>query len=176
MREEIINMALPPGLPLVETKISGILGVSRTPVREALRRLAAENLIEVYPQSGNFVAPIKVELIENTVFIRTALEAANIRTLVGKINAQQLMELKHNVQKQGLALKESDYQTFHALDETMHRMLFQLGGREMVWELILSAKAHLDRARLYTLPLMDIAQRAHDDHLHIVEAPGGGKP
>jgi DNA-binding GntR family transcriptional regulator len=169
-------MELPPGIPLVEAKIANTLGISRTPVREALRQLAAENLIEVYPQSGNFVAPIKVELVENAVFIRTALEMANMRTLAKAISAQELMELRHNIQKQELAIKEADYYRFHDLDEALHRKLFQFSGREMVWELILSAKAHLDRARIYTLPFVDMAQRALNEHNTLVEALGAGNP
>jgi DNA-binding GntR family transcriptional regulator len=170
LRDEVIHMNLPPGLPLVEAKISSTLGVSRTPVREALRRLANENLVDVFPQSGNFVAPIKVIMVENAVFARTTLETANINTLAREITAQELMALQHNVQKQELAVKESDYKTFHDMDETMHRMLFKLCGREQVWEWIMMLKAHLDRARILTLPYVGMADRAYEDHRLIVDA------
>jgi DNA-binding GntR family transcriptional regulator len=176
LRQKIISMELPPGLPLIEAKIARELGASRTPVREALRQLAGENLIDVYPQSGNVVAPIKVELVENAVFIRSALETANIRTLAGQISAKQLLELQQNLQRQELALKEESFIQFYELDEQLHCSFFRFCGREQVWELILSIKAHLDRARILTLPFFDMASRAFTYHQFLVSAVEKGDP
>lgn len=176
LRQKIISMELPPGLPLIETKISRELGASRTPVREALRQLASEHLIDVFPQSGNVVSPIKVELVEYAVFVRSALEVANIRTLAGQINAKQLLELQQNLQLQELALKEESYAQFYELDEQLHCSFFRFCGRKQVWELILSIKAHLDRARILTLPFFDMAGRAFTYHQFLVSALEKGDP
>jgi DNA-binding GntR family transcriptional regulator len=176
LRQKIISMELPPGIPLIETKISYELGASRTPVREALRQLASEHLIDVYPQSGNVVAPIKVELVENAIFIRTALEIANIRTLARQISAKQLLELQQNLQRQELALKEESYVQFYELDEQLHCSFFRFCGREQVWKLILSIKAHLDRARILTLSFFDMASRALTYHQFLVSAVEKGDP
>ena len=176
LRQKIISMELPPGMPLIEARISRELGASRTPVREALRQLASEHLIDVFPQSGNVVAPIKVELVKNAVFIRSALEIANIRTLARQINAKQLLELQHNLQRQELALKEESYDQFYELDEQLHCSFFRFCGREQVWKLILSIKPHLDRARILTLPFSDMASRAFTYHQSLVSAVEKGDP
>jgi GntR family transcriptional regulator, rspAB operon transcriptional repressor len=176
LRQKIISMELPPGLPLIEAKISRELGASRTPVREALRQLANEHLIDVFPQSGNVVSPIRAELVESAVFIRSALEIANIRTLAGQINAKQLLELQQNLQLQELALKEESYAHFYELDEQLHCSFFRFCGREQVWELILSIKAHLDRARILALPFFDMAGRDFSYHQLLVSALEKGDP
>src|SRR5271163_4231075 len=74
LRRRIRELALPPGAPLRKEEIALELGVSKAPVSEAIARLAEEGLVEVYPQHGSFVAPIRPAAVRESLFIRTALE------------------------------------------------------------------------------------------------------
>src|SRR3954468_21043604 len=79
LREAIVAMELPPGARLSENELAARLGVSRTPVREALIRLRDEQLVEIAPQRGTFVTPISVRGVLDAQFVREALECAAVR-------------------------------------------------------------------------------------------------
>ena len=90
----IVRGDLPPGAALSEAAIAEAVGTSRTPVREALQQLLREELVEVYPQVGTRVAPLRVALIQEGCFVRRSLECANLLDLVGTITAAQRRELR----------------------------------------------------------------------------------
>src|SRR5258708_30187899 len=79
LRRRIRELALPPGAPLRKEEIAVSLGVSRAPVSEAIARLADEGLVDVFPQHGSFVAPIRAADVRESLFIRTALETEAMR-------------------------------------------------------------------------------------------------
>ena len=79
LRDEIVRLVRLPGTALRERDVAAERGVSRTPVREAVLRLADERLIEIFPQSGTFVAPIKTEDALDALFLRTAIEESAAR-------------------------------------------------------------------------------------------------
>src|SRR5215472_17959513 len=79
LRRRIRELALPPGAPLRKEEIALELGVSRAPVSEAVTRLAEEGLVEVFPQHGSFVTPIRAAEVREALFIRTALETEAMR-------------------------------------------------------------------------------------------------
>jgi len=83
LRRAITTLELAPSESVSEKDLAQKLGVSRTPVREALIRLADEGLIDVLPQRGTFVAPIRLQDVEDAQFIREALEVAVVRRLTG---------------------------------------------------------------------------------------------
>src|SRR4051812_2280005 len=79
LRAAIVTADLEPGRQLSETELAGRLGISRTPVREALVRLRDDRLVEVVPQLGTFVARIRDSAVADAQFIREALECAAVR-------------------------------------------------------------------------------------------------
>ena len=79
LRRRIRELSLPPGTSLRKEDIAAALGVSRAPVSEAITRLADEALVDVFPQHGSFVAPIRAQDVRESLFIRTALEVEAIR-------------------------------------------------------------------------------------------------
>src|SRR5215467_8589318 len=93
LRRRIRELALPPGAPLRKEEIALELGVSRAPVSEAIARLAEEGLVEVFPQHGSFVEPIRASDVRESLFIRTALETEAMRRLAPVADAGLLAEL-----------------------------------------------------------------------------------
>ncbi len=124
LRRRIRELALPPGAPLRKEEIALELGVSRAPVSEAIARLAEEGLVEVFPQHGSFVAPIRAADVRESLFIRTALETEAMRRLAPIADASLLAELDDNLAAQGEALEDGDLARFSDLDEALHAVIF----------------------------------------------------
>jgi DNA-binding GntR family transcriptional regulator len=97
LRRRIRELVLPPGAPLRKEEIALEMRVSRAPVSEAITRLADEALVDVYPQHGSFVAPIRAQDVRESLFIRTALEVEAIRRVTQMADAALLERLEENL-------------------------------------------------------------------------------
>src|ERR1700758_486076 len=97
LRRRIRELALPPGEPLRKEEIALELGVSRAPVSEAIARLAEEGLVEVFPQHGSFVAPIRAADVRESLFIRTALETEAMRRVAALADPELIEALNGNL-------------------------------------------------------------------------------
>lgn len=147
LHDAIVRARLAPGTPLSEAAVAKVLGVSRTPAREALRELAKEQLVRVYPQAATVVAPLSMDALHEGCFIRRSLECANIMELVSRITPTGLRELSALIRSQRAALAANRPGDFFHLDEAMHRHLFDLAGHRQTWPRIQRIKQHLDRVR-----------------------------
>jgi DNA-binding GntR family transcriptional regulator len=145
LRRAIVSLRLAPGASISENRICRQIGVSRTPVRAALIRLVEDGLIEVYPQKGSIVAPIKLSAVRDNHFIRKALELAVLdRTAQAWTDA--LSARSHEiVAQQEAALARQEFDGFHGLDEAFHGAFCAAAGLQGVWSTILIAKARVDR-------------------------------
>ncbi|WP_324407399.1 GntR family transcriptional regulator [Bradyrhizobium sp.] len=146
--DEIVSGALPPGTPMAELDLCSSLGVSRTPVREALIKLADADLVRIYPQSGTVVAPISREAFRHAQFIREHLECALVTEAVRFIDATSLRELGEIIERQEKAATPAG---FYALDEHFHHAIARTSRLEGVWQVIRQTKIHFDRVRHLTL-------------------------
>ncbi|HXP97672.1 MAG TPA: GntR family transcriptional regulator, partial [Telmatospirillum sp.] len=120
LRDDIVSGVLPPGTPLAELDLCNRLGVSRTPVREALIKLADIKLVNIYPQRGTFVAPISAEAFRSAQFIREHLECALLSEAVRHIDATSLRELNEIVERQKQAVAINSRDAFYEQDEAFH--------------------------------------------------------
>ena len=123
------------------------LGVSRTPVREALIRLADEGLVDIFPQRGTFVAPIRIEEVKEARFIRETLETAVTSRAAEKISAGYIERLEENLQRQSFAVSRGDFDGFMVLDEEFHHTLCKSVSLPRAWKVIQTVKGQLDRVR-----------------------------
>jgi DNA-binding GntR family transcriptional regulator len=171
LRTAIVSLKLMPGTPVSEAAIAEVLGLSRTPVREALKDLSVENLVDIFPQAGTLVSPIRLSLIEQGSFVRSALERANFLDLVDLVTPQAEQRIAAVVALQEKALSKRDVTTFFVHDEAMHRLFFELTNRLPIWSIVQNSKQHVDRARL--LLIQDdtsVCTKAYAEHLKIVDA------
>jgi DNA-binding GntR family transcriptional regulator len=152
LRESIVSAELEPGRRLSENELAERLGVSRTPVREALARLREERLIAIVPQLGTFVTLISPQAIADAAFVREALECSAIRLASQRATDAALAELRANLAAQERAERDGDADAFDVLDEGLHRMLAELSGHEIAWQLARRANGHLDRVRRLSFP------------------------
>lgn len=147
LRREIIDGRLLPRAPLSEQELSQTMGVSRTPVREALIKLADEGLVDIYPQFGSFVAPIKLPEVFDSQFVRESLECAALVKAMERMDEVQAAQLKRILDTQRAHQRAGERDAFFAADEEMHAYLMAVAGHAAVWPLVENAKAQMDRVR-----------------------------
>lgn len=171
LRKAIISLKLMPRTPISEAAIAKVLGLSRTPVREALKDLSDQNLVDIFPQAGTVVAPIRLSLIANDNFVRHALERANLMDLAGTLTEEGKKKILRELALQEEALEQGRIAEFFEHDEAMHRLFFELTGRLPVWEIVQHSKQHLDRARLLLIANNTaLCSKAYAEHLALTNA------
>jgi DNA-binding GntR family transcriptional regulator len=170
LRQSIITLRLPPGATIIEKQITDQLGISRTPVRDALRQLADEGLVTIKPQSGTFVALIDRLQLEEGRVIRRALEIEAVRLAAERADAAAIERLTDLLALQERAGKRNSYEEFIAYDDQFHRAINELSGLPRLWRVISGAKAQLDRVRHLSAPLPGQSARVLAQHRAVVAA------
>ena len=145
-------------------------GFSRTPVREAVRKLADEGLIEIFPQSGTFAARIPLAALPETIVIRKALEETSARFAAERGRRSQIIALLAHFERQREASRAGDRDAFHQADEAFHGAIAEAAGYRGIWALVEQVKVHVDRYRRLTLPQEGRMARAIREHAAIAAA------
>lgn len=170
LRQDILSMALKPGEPLAEKVLTARFGVSRTPVREALMRLAEEGLVDVFPQSGTYVGRIPFNGLPEAVVIRQALEGAAVGLAVERADAAGIAGIEAVIARQEAMAALGDQAGFHAADEGFHEKIAQVAGHPGLWRLAQQAKNQIDRCRVLTLPVPGRMRHVIAEHRVILAA------
>jgi DNA-binding GntR family transcriptional regulator len=170
LRDAIVSADLAPGRRLSENELAALLGVSRTPVREALQRLREERLVEIVPQLGTFVTRISETAVSDAQFVREALECAAVRGAALRARDQDLAALDAIIARQDAAEETADFARFYVLDDELHHALCDLSGHEIAWSLSQRAKGHLNRVRRLSLPEPGYLMEMISEHRAVVAA------
>ena len=133
LREAIVRAELEPGRQLSENELAARLGVSRTPIREALVRLRDERLVEIVPQLGTFVTRISTPAVGDAAFIREALECACVRRAAELATEDDIAALEDILRAQERARDSDDFDAFYVLDDAFHQALCDLSEHRAVW-------------------------------------------
>lgn len=176
LRDRIVSLALLPGSALQEKDFAEEFGVSRTPAREALLRLAEEQLVDIYPQSSTLVAPIRISFVQDAMVIRDALERFSANTAAQRIDAAQIATLDAIIIKQQMAAHTGDIAAFHAADEAMHQTIAIISGHPNIWRVVKREKANVDRMRLLSLRFEGRFEFVIAQHHLIIEALRARRP
>lgn len=170
LKDAILGIAYGPGEILRKGEICAALGVSRSPVSEAVARLAAEGLVDVVPQAGTFVARFSMAEIREGAFLREAIELAAIERVAETITEEQLVELRRNLRVQEALVADGDIRGFYKLDGQMHEMLLGFTGYRKLAQVSETAWAHVNRARQLILPVPGRVAATLDEHRAILAA------
>lgn len=157
-----------PGQTLSENEVAARLGVSRTPVREAIIRLESEGLLNVRPQVGTVVAPIDVDQVADGQFLREAIECRTARLAAGRVRLADARALKSLLREQARAVARNDQAGFLVLDDRMHQLIVTMAGHPNVWRAVEDVKAQLDRVRVLSLEDPSWLASIHAQHEAIV--------
>ena len=159
-----------PGEPVAEKEIAAAYGVSRTPVREAVLRLADEGLIQILPQSGTFVARIPTSALPEAIIVRKALEETTARLAAERAKRAQVNALDAIVRRQREFADQGDRQAFHGADEAFHAAVADAAGHPRIWALVQQVKVQVDRYRQLTLPQKGRMALAIGEHAGVAAA------
>ncbi len=147
LRALIVDGQLPPGTPLRLVQISKRLGVSSMPVRDALRLLEGDSLVEIVPRKGAIVSELSIEDAEETYAVRTAYEALAARHAARRLTDGDLGDIRAAFDRMVEAQRAGDLRSFIDADHVFHQRLYQASGRE---RLIDSISDLVDRSRRYS--------------------------
>mgnify|MGYP006169699671 FL=1 len=168
--KSIISLWLKPGQPLREKEICKQLQISRTPVREALLKLADERLISILDRSGTYVSRINIKDVQESQFIRESLETATVRYAVKNCNTDLAEKLSMLIEQQKQCVKDDNRLRLSELDDLFHRTIVEFQFSSRVWKIINNAKAQMDRVRILALPLPRRATEIVEEHSKIYDA------
>ena len=170
LREAIVAARFEPGRQLSESELAAELGVSRTPIREALVRLRDDRLVEIVPQLGTFVSKISHTAVADAQFVRESLECAAVREATERASAEDLAALEAILQRQRSARESEDFDRFYVFDDELHRAFCDLSGHEIAWSVSQRAASHLNRVRRLSLPLQSYLGEMIAEHELVVDA------
>ncbi|MGA7807362.1 GntR family transcriptional regulator, partial [Bradyrhizobium sp.] len=140
LRAALISLQRLPGEPISEAQIALLHGVSRTPVREAILKLADEGLVDIFPQSGIFVSRIPLAALPEALIVRKALEETTARIAAEHATASQLLTLGAILERQREADAAHDREAFHQADELFHATIAEVARFPGIWTLIQQVK------------------------------------
>lgn len=147
LRRLILSTVLLPWQTLSEKDVAACLEISKTPVREAIIRLAEEGLVTVVPKSRTYVAPINLDRFLEGCFVRLQLESGAAGRAATERSLEDVCNLKACLARQEKAAAEEDYTAFRDLDEEFHALVIEAAKLPGVIQLIDTAKVEIDRIR-----------------------------
>ena len=175
LKREILENRLPSGFQAPEPEIALRLGMSRTPVREALIRLEADGLVELVPRRGVRVLPVSPDDMREIYEILTALEPeAAARIARTRPDFSQLKPLFDATMDMERAIAASDLDAWARADDLFHRRLLELNNNKRLNAMVNNLYDQAHRARMITLRLRDLPVRSTEDHREILEQMAAG--
>jgi DNA-binding GntR family transcriptional regulator len=170
LREMVLSGTIEAGKRLVETTLATEMGVSRTPVREALHKLGLENLVRPVARMGYIVNDLSEYDIEDLFTTRAAIEQLAAGRALEKITPDDLGKLEKNLAKTDLILRTGRRKKMIDLDTEFHDIICMASRSKRLYQIAQMLREHMLRFRKACLHLPEIAGQARDDHHEIFTA------
>ena len=170
LREEIINLYLEPGTSISEKELSEKYSVSRTPVREALVRLAQEGLVQIYPQRGTIVSLIDLSAVEDGRFLREHLERAVVKEACREFSQENMLALEMNLKLQQMYIESHDDKKLFEADEEFHKIIFEGSNKKRIWNSINDGSTEFQRIRMLRLSANSSWDNIFEQHKEIFDS------
>ncbi|MCR5501953.1 MAG: GntR family transcriptional regulator [Lachnospiraceae bacterium] len=169
LTDNIRSLGLEPGTAISENELAMELGLSRTPVREAIIELSKIQIIETYPQRGNFVALIDPDLVEETRFLRRILDIAVIEEACDLADEEDLAEMSENIELQEFYLGKQMADKIYPLDNAFHKLIYRAAAKELIFNMRSTVMLHFDRVRTLSVEAVK-DMKIVKDHREMYEA------
>ena len=170
LKKAIIDQTIEPGSRLVESKLADMLGISRTPLREALHKLEREDWIEKIPSGGFQVVKLTKDEIEQTFGIRSVLEAYAAQLAAEKHQEKDLIPLEKKMMECQKCLGDKDSTKLEQLNTEFHDLLYSLSQSPKLIKMINQLRAQIARFRKIILTDEGYAEQSFKDHIEMLEA------
>lgn len=168
--EEISKLKLRPGTKMSEAEVANRMGVSRQPVRDAFNRLGNMGLLLIRPQRATEVRGFSIEEIENSRFIRLAVEIEVVTQACDIWDDSRAAQLDASIDAQQAAIDAGQHERFHEMDYEFHRLICELGGRPLAFDTIERCKQTVDRLCMLSLGQGHAGSDVIADHRDIARA------
>jgi len=167
----IMSFKLKPFDLISEKVLAETLGISRTPVREALARLAGVGLMDIYAQRGSVVAPLRIEALKRSQFLREAVEVGLVTKAISSPKGNELVEqLQREISLQETLASIGDHERFARSDELFHQYIASAAGFSGIWNDIATARLHMNRFRSLMPPDIESLSTIITQHRAIMQA------
>lgn len=170
IRQDIISGTYGRDEELKELQIAAEIGVSRTPVREALRQLEREELVTIIPNKGTYVLGVTTEDMKDIYEIRLCLEGLCARRAVSRITPEQMEVLEEILYLTKFHLEKGHGKQMMELDGKFHEVLYEAGGGRMLKRILQNYYLYLEQARSILLSTPENAAEAVEGHGQILDA------
>lgn len=175
LRERIVRGDYPEGSPLRQDALAAELGVSRIPVREALRQLEAEGLVTLSPHQGATVSVLSIDEIRELFELRALIESDLLRRATSRLTPAEFVRAEAVLERFEAAFRGGDVATWGALNWEFHSALLAPAGRPLTLGVAESLQNQSDRYMRLQLTLTCGQERATDEHRAILDAIRGGE-
>ena len=176
LKNAILDGVYKPGESLIEMKLAKELGVSRTPIREAIRQLELEGLVSSIPNKGVIVEGVTPQDVEDIYTIRKTIEGLAARWAAEKISDVQLKELKDILDLMEFYTEKGNVEKLSELDSRFHDIIFKASNSRPLESVLTNFHHFIQRARLVSVKASGRAVHSLKEHRRIYEALGAHNP
>lgn len=169
LRQAILRGELEPGERLMEIQLANKLGVSRTPIREAIRKLELEGLVLMIPRKGAEVAEITEKSLRDVLEVRSSLEDLAVELACERIGEEQIEELKKAAEEFKEALQGGDLTEYAEADVKFHDVIYHATENQKLVQLLYNLREQMYRYRVEYLKRSEVHQTLLAEHQHIIE-------
>ncbi|WP_070000035.1 GntR family transcriptional regulator [Cellulosilyticum sp. I15G10I2] len=170
LRKAILTGELEPGERLMEIQLGEKLGVSRTPIREAIRKLELEGLVIMVPRKGAQVAQFTEKDIQDVLEVRAALEALAAKIACKRMDDRAFLKLQLAITEYDYAAREKDIETMIEKDVEFHETIFNASQNDKLIQLFNNLREQVHRYRIAYLKNTGESELVHAEHLQLLEA------
>lgn len=175
LRNEILNLILKPGQQLDINALAEKLGVSRSPVRDALLRLSDDKLVDIFPQKGTRVSLLNKDIIRQERFMRVNLELGVIEECMKTLDDSAKREIfvtkmQGTLVAQHASFLDNDKINFLRLDDKLHHLFYTQANCEWVWETLQSHTGNDHRIRILSYNPSGILEKVEEEHKELLES------
>ncbi len=172
IKHKIVTLELPPSSLIDEQQLTEELGIGRTPVREALRQLAAEKLVTIVPRRGTFVADISITDLQQLWEVRWELEGLAARLAAKRIDRRRLEQMKALFDDFDAVVDEGGSKAFMDIDSRFHNLLYRATHNEFLEDIL--DRLYTLSARLWYMSLdrvsHQVVREAIEEHAEVIKA------
>ena len=170
IRSDILNGKYKRGEELVESSIGKELGISRTPVREAIRQLELEGLVQLVPNKGAFVTGISEKDVRDIYLIRARLEGLAARMAAKNITPELLDAMEETVVLSEYHAKKEHYEQVCEMDSKFHKLLYKASGSRILEHTLTDFHQYVQRVRMTSIMKKRRMEKSNDEHDAILTA------
>ncbi|MDD2568289.1 MAG: GntR family transcriptional regulator [Clostridia bacterium] len=170
LREAIMSGQLPPGERLMEVQLAEEMGVSRTPVREAIRRLELDGFVVMVPRKGAYVAGMSVKDIISVFEIRTSLERLAASLAAERMSEAELEDLERLLVELSETWEEGDVEHWAELDSCFHEQIYNATKNDRLVQIMNNIFEQINRYRMICLAQTQVRQNSLEEHKKLLEA------